>query len=182
MAARDRAQRAARVGAAGPGGDRRPRAARPARGPRRRRVRRRRRPSAAQAIPARRARGAATARAARARAARRGGARLRGRRSHAADPTRGRPPAGVAGPAPSRQRQGGSLMPVTDLPRSLDAYRRQLEIAVADYLARRRRRRLRLGAVALLLAVIAVIVNVLPGGAADKRLPAVQPASALERA
>jgi hypothetical protein len=73
-------------------------------------------------------------------------------------------------------------MPVVDLPRSLERYRRQLELAVADDLARRRRRRLRLGAVAVVLAAIVVVLNVLPGGAADRPLPAVEPASAVERA
>jgi hypothetical protein len=73
-------------------------------------------------------------------------------------------------------------MPVADLPRTLERDRRQLEVAVADDLARRRRRRLRLGAVALALAMIAIVLNVLPSGDADRPLPTVAPASAVERA
>jgi hypothetical protein len=73
-------------------------------------------------------------------------------------------------------------MPVADLPRTLERYRRQLETAVADDLARRRRLRLRVGIVVLALAVIAIVVNVLPGGASNRPLPSVAPASAVERA
>jgi hypothetical protein len=70
---------------------------------------------------------------------------------------------------------------VTDLPPALHRYRRQLERAVSADLGRRRRRT-RLGAVAAVLALIALIVNLLPGGAEDNRLPAVEPASAVQRA
>ena len=73
-------------------------------------------------------------------------------------------------------------MPVVDLPRALERYRRQLEIAVADDLARRRRLRLRLGLAIAALALIVVVVNVLPGGRSHRPLPSVEPASAVERA
>jgi hypothetical protein len=73
---------------------------------------------------------------------------------------------------------------MSDLPDSLHRYRRQLERAVTSDLTRRRRRtRTRLGAVAAIVAVIAVVVNVLPSGdGSEPRLPAVAPASAVERA
>jgi hypothetical protein len=70
---------------------------------------------------------------------------------------------------------------VTALPESLLRYRHQLERAVAADLGRRRRRT-RLGALALVLALIVVVVNVIPSGGTDRRLPAVAPASAVERA
>jgi hypothetical protein len=73
-------------------------------------------------------------------------------------------------------------MPVVDLPSVLERYRRELEIAVADDLSRRRRRRLRVGIAVVALALIVVVVNVLPGGSSNRPLPAVEPASALERA
>jgi hypothetical protein len=70
---------------------------------------------------------------------------------------------------------------VTDLPDSLLRYRHQLERAAAADAARRRRRT-RLGAVAALLGLIVVVVNVIPSGGSDRRLPSVAPASAIERA
>jgi len=70
---------------------------------------------------------------------------------------------------------------VSDLPDSLHRYRHQLERAVAAD-ATRRRRRIRLGAVAALLGLIVVVVNVIPSGGTDRRLPSVAPASAVERA
>ena len=70
---------------------------------------------------------------------------------------------------------------MTDLPDSLLRYRHQLERAVTADLGRRRRRT-RLGAVALVLGLIVVVVNVIPSGGTDRRLPAVAPASAVERA
>jgi hypothetical protein len=70
---------------------------------------------------------------------------------------------------------------VSDLPDSLLRYRHQLERAVATDAARRRRRT-RLGAVAALLGLIVVVVNVIPSGGSDRRLPSVAPASAIERA
>jgi hypothetical protein len=70
---------------------------------------------------------------------------------------------------------------VSDLPDSLLRYRHQLERAVATDTARRRRRT-RLGAVAALLGLIVVVVNVIPSGGSDRRLPSVAPASAIERA
>jgi hypothetical protein len=73
-------------------------------------------------------------------------------------------------------------MPVVDLPRALERYRRELEVAIADDLARRRRLRLRVGIAAVALALIVLLVNVLPGGSASRPLPAVEPASAVERA
>lgn len=58
-------------------------------------------------------------------------------------------------------------------------FRRQLERAVAaDLGRRRRRRRVRLGAVAVALGAIVVVLNVLPSGGGNQ----VAPASALERA
>jgi hypothetical protein len=70
---------------------------------------------------------------------------------------------------------------VTDLPDSLLRYRHQLERAVTADLGRRRRRT-RLGALALVLGLIVIVVNVIPSGGTDRRLPAVAPASAVERA
>ena len=70
---------------------------------------------------------------------------------------------------------------MSDLPDSLLRYRDQLERAVTADLGRRRRRT-RLGAVALTLALIVVVVNVIPSGGTDRPLPAVAPASAVERA
>jgi hypothetical protein len=73
---------------------------------------------------------------------------------------------------------------VTELPSSLDRYRHQLERAVAADLRRRlRRMRLRAGAVVAVLALLVVVLNVLPGGDGRRGLPpAVEPASAVERA
>jgi hypothetical protein len=73
-------------------------------------------------------------------------------------------------------------MPVVDLPRALERYRRELEIAIADDLARRRRMRLRVGIAVVALALIVIVVNVLPGGSSNRPLPSVEPASAVERA
>jgi uncharacterized membrane protein len=70
---------------------------------------------------------------------------------------------------------------VSDLPESLLRYRHQLERAVTGDIGRRRRRT-RLGALAVVLVLIVVVVNVIPGGGTDRRLPAVAPASAVERA
>jgi hypothetical protein len=70
---------------------------------------------------------------------------------------------------------------VSDLPESLLRYRHQLERAVTADL-NRRRRRTRLGAVALILGLIVVVVNLIPSGGTDRPLPAVAPASAVERA
>ena len=70
---------------------------------------------------------------------------------------------------------------MSDLPDSLLRYRHQLERAVAADAARRRRRT-RLGAVAALLGLIVVVINVIPSGGNDRRLPTVAPASAVERA
>jgi hypothetical protein len=67
---------------------------------------------------------------------------------------------------------------MTELPPSLDRYRRQLERAVAADLARRRRRRL--GGVAAAVAAVLVVVNLLPSG--GERPGGVAPASAVERA
>ena len=71
---------------------------------------------------------------------------------------------------------------MTDLPDSLLRYRHQLERAVTADLGRRRRRRTRLGALGLVLVLIVIVVNVIPSGGTDRRLPAVAPASAVERA
>lgn len=70
---------------------------------------------------------------------------------------------------------------MSDLPDSLLRYRHQLERAVATDVGRRRRRT-RLGAVAATLGLIVVVVNLIPGGGSDRRLPTVAPASAVERA
>ena len=67
---------------------------------------------------------------------------------------------------------------MSDLPDTLLRYRHQLERAVAADAARRRRRT-RLGAVAAILGLIAVVVNVLPGDDAGRGVPR---ASAIERA
>jgi hypothetical protein len=70
---------------------------------------------------------------------------------------------------------------VSDLPESLLRYRHQLERAVTADIGRRRRRT-RLGAIAAALVLIVVAINLLPSGGTDRRLPAVAPASAVERA
>jgi hypothetical protein len=70
---------------------------------------------------------------------------------------------------------------VSDLPHSLLRYQRQLERAVTADLTRRRRRT-RAGALAVILGLIVVVLNVMPSGGTDRRLPAVEPASAVERA
>ncbi|HEX5620822.1 MAG TPA: hypothetical protein VFX51_20545 [Solirubrobacteraceae bacterium] len=70
---------------------------------------------------------------------------------------------------------------MSNLPDALLRYRHQLEQAVTADVARRRRRT-RLGAVAAILGLTVIVLNVIPSGGSDRRLPSVEPASAVERA